>query len=72
MYLNTNSETLQFQRRDIISDYEFLPLILNAFTVGIEKYYPKCYNVNDAKCLQILYRDGSIILRFDVANLLPT
>ena len=40
--------------RDIISDYEFLFSILNAFTVGTEEYYPKCYNVNDVKGLQIL------------------
>ena len=40
---------------DIISDYEFLLSILNAFTVGIEEHYTRCNNVNDAKGPQILY-----------------
>ena len=31
----------------------FQLLIMNAFTVGNEEYYPKCNNVNDAKGLQI-------------------
>ena len=35
--------------RNIISDYEFLPSILNTFTVGTERYYSKYYNVNDAE-----------------------
>ena len=51
-----------------MSDYEFLLLILNAFTVGNGEYYPKCYKVNDEKSLQILYHDCSIILRLEVAN----
>ena len=68
MYVNSNSKTLKFQRRDIISDHEFLPSVLNAFTVDTEEYYPKCYNMNDAKGLQILYHDCSIILCLDVAN----
>ena len=64
MYINSNSETLKFQWRG----YEFLLSILNAFTVGTEEYYPKCYNVNDAKGLEILYYDCSIILCLEVAN----
>ena len=63
MYVNRNSKTLKFQRIDTILDYEFLLSILNAFTVGTEEYYIKCYNVNDAKALQILYHDCSIIFR---------
>ena len=51
-----------------MSDYEFLLLILNAFTVGNGEYYPKCYKVNDEKSLQILYHDCSIILRLEAAN----
>ena len=42
MYVNNNSKILKFQWRDVISDYEFLLSILNAFTVGTEEYYPKC------------------------------
>ena len=41
-----------FSRRDVISDYEFFISTLNVSTVGTEEYYPKCYNVNDAKGLQ--------------------
>ena len=33
--------------RNIVSDYEFLLLVMNAFTAGTEEYYPKSYNVND-------------------------
>ena len=68
MYVNSNSKTLKFQRRDIISDYEFLPSNLNAFTVGAEEYYAKCYKVNDGKGLQILFHDCSIILHLAVAD----
>ena len=68
MYVNSNWKTLKFQRRDIISDYEFLLSILNIFAVGTEEYYPKCYNVNDAQGLQILYHDCSIILHLNAAN----
>ena len=38
-------------RKDIISDYEFLPSILNDFTVGTEEYYPKYYEVDNVKGL---------------------
>ena len=38
------------------------------FTVGAEEYYPKCYNVIDAKGIQILYHDCSINLRLEVAK----
>ena len=51
--------------RDIISDYEFLLSILNAFTVGTEECYPRCNNVNDAKRLQILYHYCNNILHLD-------
>ena len=54
-----------FRGRDIISDYEFLLSILNAFTVGTEEYYPRCNNVNDAKGLQILYQYCNITLHLD-------
>ena len=57
-----------FRERDITSDYDFLLTILNGFTVGTEEYNPKCYNVNDAKGIQTLYHDCSIILRVEVAN----
>ena len=40
---------------------EILLSRLDAFTVGIEEYHQKCYNVNDAKGL---YHDCSIILQF--------
>ena len=50
----SNSKTLKFQWRDIISDYEFLLSILSTLTDGTEQYYPNCYNVNDVKGLQIL------------------
>ena len=67
-YVNSYSETLNSSGRDVISDYEILLSILNAFTVSTEDYYRKCYNVNDAKGLQILYHDCSIILRLEVVN----
>ena len=51
--------------RDIISDYEFLLSILNAFTVDTEDYYPRRNNVNDAKDLQILYHYCNITLHLD-------
>ena len=41
---------------------------MGAFTVRTEEYYPKRYNVNDAKGLQIVYHDCSIILRLEVEN----
>ena len=52
----------------IISDYEFLLLIQNPFTVGAEEYYPRYSNVNDAKGLQILYHYCDIILHLEVVN----
>ena len=64
----SNSKTLKFQWRDIISDYEFLLSFLSAFTDGTEQYYPNCYHVNDVKGLQILYHDCTIILRLEVTN----
>ena len=72
MCLNSMQTTIQkiwnFSGRDIISDYEFLLSILNAFTVGTEEYYPKCNNVNDAKGLQIFNNCCNIILLLKVAN----
>ena len=56
------------EKKSVISDYEFLLSILNAFNVGTDDYYPKFCNVYDAKELQILYHDCSIILRLGVAN----
>ena len=40
-----------FSGRGSVSDYKSLLSILNAFTLCNEEYYPKCYNVNDAKGL---------------------
>ena len=68
MYVNSNSKTLKFQQRDIISEYEFLLSVLNAFIVGTEEYYPKCYNVSDAKGVEILYHDCSILLHLEIPN----
>ena len=61
MYVNSNSKAFKFQLK-IISDYEFLLSILNAFTVETEEYYPKCSNANDANSLQIPYHYCSITL----------
>ena len=61
MYVNSNSKALKFQLK-IISDYEFLLSILNAFTVDTEEYYPRCSNVKDANSLQILYHYCSVTL----------
>ena len=44
-------KNFEIQRRDIISEYEVLLSILNAFTVGTEEHYPKHCNVKDAKGL---------------------
>ena len=52
----------------MISDYEFLFTIVKAFTFRTEEYYQKCYHLNDAKDLQILYHDCSIILRLEITN----
>ena len=52
-----------FSGRDIILHYEFLLLILNAFTVGTIGYYPKCYCVNEAKGLQFLVQGCNFTLR---------
>ena len=68
MYIRAILRLSIFSGRDIISDYEFLLSILNAFTVGTEEYYPECYNVNNAKVLQVLSHDRSMILRLEVAN----
>ena len=68
MYIASTLKLWNFSEGDIISDYEFLFLILNAFTVGTEEYNPESYKVNDAKGLQILYHDCSIILHLEVAN----
>ena len=57
MYIITILKLWNFSGRNIISDYEFLLSILNAFAVETEEYYPKCYKVNDAKGLQILCHD---------------
>ena len=62
MYVNSGS------RRGIISDYELLLSMLNVFTAGIEDYYPKCNNANDAKDLQIFYHCCNIILRLEMTN----
>ena len=64
MYVNSNSKAFKFQLK-IISDYEFLLSILNAFTVDTEEYYPRCNNVNDVKGLQILYHYCNITLQLD-------
>ena len=40
-------KAFKFQRKRY--HYEFLLSILNAFTVGINGYYPRCNNVNDEK-----------------------
>ena len=67
--MNVHKEQFKnFRERDVTSDYDFLLTILNGFTVGTEEYHPKCYNVNDAKGIQTLYHDCSIILRVEVAN----
>ena len=50
MSINKNFE-ISASGKDIISDYEFLPSILNDFTVGTEEYYPKYYNVDNVKGL---------------------
>ena len=60
MYITENLKLWNFGEIDIISGYEFLLSILNVFIVGTEEYYPKCYKVNDAKGLQILYHYYSI------------
>ena len=52
----------------IISDYEFLLSILNAFTVGTEEHYKRCRNVIDAKGLQIHYHYCNNILHLEVVN----
>ena len=49
LYVNSNSELWNFSEKDNISDYEFLLLVLDAFTVGTEEYYPKCNNVKCCK-----------------------
>ena len=65
--MNVRKQQLRnFSGRDIISDNEFLLSVLNAFTVGTEKYYPKRYNVNDTKGLQIHHHACSIILGLEV------
>ena len=61
MFITSILKLWNFSEGDVISDYEFLFLILTAFTVGTEEY-PECYKVNDAKGLQIIYHDCSIIL----------
>ena len=60
MNVNGNPKTLKFQQKDVS--------ILDAFTVSTEEYYPNCYNVNDAKDLQILYYDCKIILPLEVKS----
>ena len=75
-YMQTNQRMMNVREKqfksfeisgeeDIISDYEFLLSILNAFTDGTEEYYPRCNNVNDAKGLQILYPYCNITLLLD-------
>ena len=39
----------EFLAEDITSDYRFLLLLVNTFTIDTEKYYPVCYKVNDTK-----------------------
>ena len=68
MYIISIQKLWNFSGRDIISDYEILLSILNAFTVGTEEYETKCYKVNDEKALQILYHDCSKILLLEDAN----
>ena len=51
---NSNSRpSVEISMEEISFQIEFFLLILHAFTVGTEEYYPKCYRVNDAKGLQI-------------------
>ena len=68
MYVNSNSKTLKFQRRDVISEYDFLLSILNAFLLELKSITQKCDNVNDTKGVEILYHDCSILLRLEVPN----
>ena len=42
---NSNTKLRNFNGGDIISDYEFLLLILNASTVGTDEYYQRYYKV---------------------------
>ena len=63
---NSNSKTLKFQWKRYCFSLWAFSLILNAFTVGTGEYYQKCYKVNDAKDLKILYQDWNIILRLQV------
>ena len=62
-YNSSSLKPWHFSGRDIILDYEFLILILNAFTVGTIEYYPKCYCENEAKGLQFLFQGCTFTLR---------
>ena len=50
---NNSRPSVEISMEEISFQIEFFLLILHAFTVGTEEYYPKCYRVNDAKGLQI-------------------
>ena len=50
------------------SNFQFLLSILNAFTAVTKEYYPECYKIINAKGLQVLSHDCSMILRLEVAN----
>ena len=52
MYETAIPKFWNFSGGNIISDYEFLFPILNAFTDGMEDYYARCYKANDANGLQ--------------------
>ena len=55
----------EFLAEGITSGYGLLLQLVNTFTIDTEEYYPRCYNVNDAKAFKILI---TIILRFVLTN----
>ena len=44
----------EFSAEDITSDYRFLLLLVNTFTIDTGEYYPACYKVNDVKTFKNL------------------
>ena len=55
----------EFSAEGITSGYGLLLQLVNTFTIDTAEYYPRCYNVNDAKAFKILI---TIILRFVLTN----